>query len=159
MMRAVDAFSKYCFTYELFQEILTYPFQLSMILLIMWSCANHLEQKLGFKNVSQLFHFKYRPSGMACLEKWLPDRNGFQTRDDRSHRDTGLVSFEHGTNSVVYVSICDSEPSWNGACSWKILGTIEVTCGKIIVDVWFVWAGCLHFRSAPFRWPYHTNKA
>lgn len=85
------------------------------------------------KNAFQLFHLAGHPWRSIFFRKWLPDGSGFQTRDDSSHRDTGLMSFEPDRNSIVDVSICDFESSQNEACNWKILGTTELTLVKLLL--------------------------
>jgi len=45
------------------------------------------------------------------------------------------MSFEPARISVVYISVCDFEPSQNGARVRRSVGTTELTCGQTTVDV------------------------
>lgn len=79
-------------------------------------------------------HFSYSTSNID-LQEWPAWKNDCQVAMVFRPEMTGPMSFEPDRNSVVCVSICDFEPSQNGACNWKSLGTTELTCGQITIDV------------------------
>lgn len=141
-MRAVDAFSKYCWTYKLLQKILTDPFQLSLVLLIRENVQITQNKKLWInkvKNAFQLLHLKNRNLDLAFGKKRLPNGNDFQTRDDSSCVDMGLMRFEPDRSWVFCVNICDFESSVNKVCKWNSLEMMKL------------WADCC-WCAAGVRW-------